>query len=104
MFILIEVLQNQNIVLHLPINKSQNIYSLTKSNIMNTETRLTETQAILKAKNLLNAVSGENWTISYMEEKECDNFIWSYLFENGLQYLSPIKYGTNNLVALCHQQ
>ena len=101
---MIEVLQNQNIVLHLPINKSQNIYSLTKSNIMNTETRLTETQAILKAKNLLNAVSGENWTISYMEEKECDNFIWSYLFENGLQYLSPIKYGTNNLVALCHQQ
>ena len=35
---MIDVLQNQNIVLHLPINKSQNIYSLTKSNIMNTET------------------------------------------------------------------
>jgi hypothetical protein len=35
-FILIEVLQNQNIVLHLPINKSQNIYSLTKSNTMTT--------------------------------------------------------------------
>jgi hypothetical protein len=33
-FILIEVLQNQNIVLHLPINKSQNIYLLTKSNTM----------------------------------------------------------------------
>jgi hypothetical protein len=37
MFILIEVLQNQNIVLHLPINKSQNIYLLTKSNIMKSQ-------------------------------------------------------------------
>ena len=34
---MIKVLHNQNIILHLPINKSQNIYSLTKSNIMNTE-------------------------------------------------------------------
>ncbi len=35
---MIEVLQIQNIVLHLPINKSQKFYSLTKSNTMNTET------------------------------------------------------------------
>ena len=36
MFILVKVLHNQNIVLHLPTNQSHNIYSLTKSNIMNT--------------------------------------------------------------------
>jgi hypothetical protein len=71
---------------------------------MKIETTLTETQAILKAKNLLNTANGENWTISYMQQKECENFIWSYLFDNGLQYFSPIKYGTNNLVAICHQQ
>lgn len=40
MFILIEVLQIQNIVLHLPINKSQKFYSLTKSNIMTTASQI----------------------------------------------------------------
>ena len=38
MFILVKVLHNQNIVLHLPTNQSQNIYSLTKSNIMKIST------------------------------------------------------------------
>ena len=41
MFILIEVLQIQNIVLHLPINKSQKFYLLTKSNIMNIQNGMT---------------------------------------------------------------
>jgi hypothetical protein len=36
-FILIEVLQIQNIVLHLPIINPQNFYSLTKSNIMKSQ-------------------------------------------------------------------
>ena len=33
-------MQNQNIVLHLPINKSQKFYSLTKSNIMTTASQI----------------------------------------------------------------
>jgi len=44
-FILVKVLHNQNIVLHLPTNQSQNIYSLTKSNIMTTTTYTYETSA-----------------------------------------------------------
>lgn len=63
---------------------------------------MTELNAIQKAKQLLTKVSGENWTISFMNDIECDNYIWSFLYENGLQYLAPIKYD-NNMVVLCHQ-
>ena len=62
MFILIEVLQIQNIVLHLPINKSQKFYSLTKSNIMTTLTnievlRMKRAAAVTKMDNSLKCVN-----------------------------------------------
>ena len=62
MFILIEVLQNQNIVLHLPINKSQKFYSLTKSNIMTTLTnievlRMKRAAAVTKMDNSLKCIN-----------------------------------------------
>lgn len=64
---------------------------------------MNELQAITQAKELIKKVSGQNWTITYMQDKEADKFIWSYLFDNGLQYLNPIKYN-NNQVALVHQE
>lgn len=70
---------------------------------METKEIRTEQKAIEIAKESLKNVNGENWTISYMNEDESEDYIWSYLFDNGLQYLEPIKYGLNN-VALCHQE
>jgi hypothetical protein len=64
---------------------------------------MTELQAISQAKELLKNTCGENWTISYMSENDVEDYIWSYLFDKGLQYLTPIKYD-NKMVALCHQQ
>ena len=62
MFILVKVLHNQNIVLHLPTNQSQNIYLLTKSNTMTTLTnievlRLKRQAAVIKMNNTLKCVT-----------------------------------------------
>ena len=63
---------------------------------------LTEYQAIEIAKKSLKNVCGSNWTFSLMNQKDADNFIWTYLYDNGLQYLNPINFGINKVV-LCHQ-
>jgi len=65
--------------------------------------KMTELQAISQAKELLSKTCGENWCISYMNEDEAEDYIWSYLFDKGLQYLTPIKYD-NKMVSICHQQ
>ena len=64
--------------------------------------KLTELQAIEMAKNNLKNVKGQNWTFSLMNEKELNSFIWSYLYDNRLQYLTPIKYAINKVI-LVHQ-
>ena len=66
-------------------------------------TNLSELQAIKIGETKLKNACGENWTISLMNINECEKFIWSYLYDNNLQYLSPINYGDNSVV-LCHQQ
>lgn len=63
---------------------------------------LSEYQAIQIAKKSLENVCGPNWTFSLMTEKDANDFIWSYLYNNQLQYLKPIKYGLNKVV-ICHQ-
>jgi hypothetical protein len=63
---------------------------------------LTELQAIEMAKNSLKNVIGQNWTFSLMNETDSNTFIWSYLFNNGFEYLKPIKYGINKVI-LVHQ-
>lgn len=63
---------------------------------------ITETQAIAQANESLKKVSGENWTKANMNQNECENFIWGYLYDNGLQYLAPIFYDGG--VILCHQE
>ena len=70
---------------------------------METKAVLNEQEAIAIAKGSLKLVNGENWTISYMNESDVDDFIWGFLFDNGLQYLKPISY-SNGQVALCHQE
>jgi hypothetical protein len=64
---------------------------------------ISELQAISQSKKALQNVNGENWTVSFMTESDADKFIWTYLMDFGLQYLSPIKYN-RNMVALCHQE
>lgn len=63
---------------------------------------MTELEAIAQAKESLKNVNGGNWSFSIMNESDSEDFIWSYLYDNDLQYLSPIKY--NNGVVLCHQE
>lgn len=61
---------------------------------------LTELQAIEKSKKLLLECSikySGNWTFSNMTKKECEDFIWSYLYNCGLQYKEPINYISNNI-------
>lgn len=70
---------------------------------MNTLKNLTETEAIAKAKQLLKNVSGENWTFSLMTMYDVEDYIWSYLYDNELQYLPPICYG-EYMVVICHQE
>jgi hypothetical protein len=48
----------------------------------------TEMQAIQIAKSLVT----EGFTVSYMNSKEVEDFIWGYLYDNGLQYKVPIDY------------
>jgi hypothetical protein len=48
----------------------------------------TEMQAIQIAKSLVT----EGFTVSYMNSKEVEDFIWGYLYDNGLQYKVPIEY------------
>jgi len=64
--------------------------------------RLTEMQAIEACKQELAKVSGENWVFSLMNADEADEFIYGYLNDYGLQYLTPISYGYHS-IALCHQ-
>ena len=55
---------------------------------MNTQTNYTESEAIKIAKSLLT----EGFTFALMHKKDAEDFIWSYLFDNGLQYKVPIDY------------
>ena len=48
----------------------------------------TELKAIEIAKSLLT----EGFTISYMNSNQVEDFIWDYLYDNGLQYKVPIEY------------
>jgi hypothetical protein len=40
---------------------------------------------IKKAKEIL-AKKGADFTVSYMTENDCEDFIWSFLYDNHLQY------------------
>lgn len=53
-----------------------------------TKTQITESKAMEIARSLVT----EGFTISYMNRKEVDDFIWGYLYDNGLQYKVPIDY------------
>ena len=70
---------------------------------------ITELQAIKESKVLLlecNTKYSGNWTTSNMTKKECEDFIWSYLYNCGLQYKKPIEYVRNNITycILVHEE
>jgi len=50
---------------------------------MNTETKAIE---------IANSMLKEGFTIAYMNRNQVENFIWGYLYDNGLQYKLPIDY------------
>ena len=52
------------------------------------QTQYTESKAIEIAKSLVK----EGFIISYMNRNQVENFIWDYLYDNGLQYQLPIDY------------
>ena len=54
----------------------------------NTNQNTTATQAIAAA----HKMHQDGFTISYMNANQLEDFIWGYLYDNGLQYKKPIKY------------
>lgn len=69
---------------------------------MKDTTLITETQAIEIAKSMLK----NDFTISYMNANEVEDFIWGYLYDHELQYKEPIKYVdqfNNQCVAIVYQ-
>jgi hypothetical protein len=63
---------------------------------------VTETQAIAMAKSILK----DGFTISLMNANEIENFLWGYIYENGLQWSEPIFYVNehgNQSAVIVHQ-
>lgn len=46
----------------------------------------------MKAIEIAKSMASEGFTVSYMNAKQIDDFIWGYLYENNLQYKKPIDY------------
>lgn len=51
-------------------------------------THRTESEAIKICKLMLK----DGFSIAYMNQSECQNFIWGYLYDNNLQYHAPVDY------------
>jgi hypothetical protein len=63
---------------------------------------ITENQAIKIAQSQLK----EGFTISFLSINQAEDFIWSYLYDNGFQYNTPIEYINDfgyKSVAIVHQ-
>ena len=70
---------------------------------MNTKNQITETKAIEMA----NSILKPGFTVSLMSLDDAEDFIWGYLYDNGLQYQKPIEYINDNgftCVALVYQE